>query len=210
MLTRLTLFPDTTHIIHDTLTIGGLSLTSLAEEFGTPLYIYDRATMDASVEAYRAALKAHYPAEAQITYAGKAFLCTAIAEWIEQMGLWADCTGAGEIAVAAAGRVPRERIVVHGVNKSDEDLAAARRRGGTIVVDNLSELERLKNLKVEATPGSGRPCRNTEHLAEAAARAGGCDASQSHADRTARKQVRDDQRGSYRGGVDVQERGTAA
>ncbi|MGZ6315967.1 MAG: diaminopimelate decarboxylase [Anaerolineales bacterium] len=156
MLTRLTLFPDTTHIILDTLTIGGLNLASLAEEYGTPLYLYDRATMDASVEEYRAALKAHYPAEAKITYAGKAFLCTAIAEWIEQTGLWADCTGAGEIAVAVAGKVPRERILVHGVNKSEEDLAAARAHAGTIVVDNLSELERLKDLKAEGMPSTGR------------------------------------------------------
>jgi diaminopimelate decarboxylase len=145
MLTRLALFPDTTRIQNDTLTVGGLELSSVAEEYGTPLYAYDRATMDACAEAYRSALKAYYPAEGRITYAGKAFLCRAIAEWIEQQEFWADCTGQGEIDVAVRGKVRRERILVHGVNKSGADLMSAREHAGTIVVDNLSELECLSN-----------------------------------------------------------------
>ncbi len=155
MLKRLALFPDTTRIQNDTLTVGDLKLASIAAEYGTPLYVYDRATMDASAEAYRGALQAHYPAEARITYAGKAFLCKAIAEWIEQQGLWADCTGEGEIGVAIAGKVPRERILVHGVNKSNGDLMSAREHAGTIVVDNLTELECLRNPKMLGESKSG-------------------------------------------------------
>ena len=79
-LKRLALFPDTIRIIDNALTVDGLTLTSLAQEYGTPLYIYDRATMDTSLEAYRRALQAYYPGEAQITYAGKAFFCKAIAD----------------------------------------------------------------------------------------------------------------------------------
>src|SRR5512138_1550289 len=121
MLKRLALFPDSTRIEENNLTIGGLDLGALAEEYGTPLYVYDQATMDASVASYRAALKTHYSGEVYITYAGKAFLCTPVAEWIREQGLWADCTGEAEIAMAVAGRLQRGSIVAHGVNKSGQD-----------------------------------------------------------------------------------------
>ncbi len=140
---RLHLFPDTTKIENDTLTIAGQDLVSLAEEYSTPLYLYDRATMDNSVAEYKRCLAAFYPGPASVTYAGKAYLCTAIAQWTQRHDLWLDCTGEGEIAIAKAGSVPRENLVVHGVNKSDEDLDAAVRFAGTIVVDNLTELNRI-------------------------------------------------------------------
>jgi len=145
-LKRLALFPDTTHIIGNALTIGGLDLASLAQQYGTPLYLYDRATLDASLAAYRRALQIHYPGEAQITYAGKAFFCKAVAEWIRQEGIWADCTGEGEIQIALAGGVRREAIVVHGVNKSRGDTRSAQQNAGTIVVDNLTELRSIARL----------------------------------------------------------------
>ena len=140
---RLPLFPDTTKNENNILTIAGQDLMSLADEYGTPLYVYDRATMDNAVSGYKTALASHYPGLATITYAGKAYLSTALAQWTCSQNLWVDCTGEGEIAVAVAGGMPRERILVHGVNKSDDDLKAADRYAGTIVVDNLSELHRL-------------------------------------------------------------------
>ncbi|HUH96106.1 MAG TPA: diaminopimelate decarboxylase [Anaerolineales bacterium] len=143
---RLALFPDSTRIRNDTLTVGGCSLASLADQYGTPLYVYDRLTMDASVAAYRGALRAHYPAASDLTYAGKAFLCKAIAQWTQEHHLWLDCTGEGEIAIAAAGKAQRENILVHGVNKSAADLRSAVQGAGTIVVDNLAELRRLAKL----------------------------------------------------------------
>ena len=143
---RLQLFPDTTKIENDILTIADQGLDSIADNYGTPLYIYDCATMDNVVAAYRDALASSYPAPASITYAGKAYLSTALAQWTQHHNLWLDCTGEAEIAIAKAGSVPRERILVHGVNKSDADLKAAVQQAGTIVVDNLSELRRLSTL----------------------------------------------------------------
>lgn len=140
---RLALFPDSTRIQNDSLFIAGHDLASLVDLYQTPLYIYDRATMDACVAAYKGALKEYYPAPSEITYAGKAFLCKAIAQWTQEHKLWLDCTGEGEIAIAVAGNVPREHILVHGVNKSYADLKSAFRHAGTIVVDNLTELKRL-------------------------------------------------------------------
>jgi diaminopimelate decarboxylase len=143
---RLALFPDSVRIQNDSLFIAGHDITALALQYGTPLYLYDRATLDASVSDYKSALQTYYPAPARITYAGKAFLCKALAEWTQTHDLFVDCTGEGEIAIAVAGGVPRENILVHGVNKSEADLHAAMEHAGTIVVDNLTELKHLQAL----------------------------------------------------------------
>jgi len=140
---RLALFPDSTQIQNDSLFIAGQDLAALADHYGTPLYVYDRATLDACVADYRSVLRKYYPVSSHITYAGKAFLCKAIAAWTQTQDLFVDCTGEGEIAIAVAGGVPRENILVHGVNKSRADIRTAIEQAGTIVVDNLMELKRI-------------------------------------------------------------------
>src|SRR5687767_9013246 len=124
--TRLPLFPITTEIVHTpdgpTLAIGGVALSALAEEFGTPLYVYDQATMDDAAKRYRQALARHYPAQAGVTFAGKALLLTAAAQWVQWQGFMLDCTGAGELHIAANADLAPHQILVHGVNKSEEDL----------------------------------------------------------------------------------------
>jgi diaminopimelate decarboxylase len=147
---RLALLPVTARIEarqgEERLVIADCDLAALADRYGTPLYLYDQATLDAAVDTYRWAAACAYPGESGITYAGKAFLCVALAQWAHRRDLWLDCTGAGELAVAAAAGVGRESILVHGVNKSQEDLVVALSLAGTIVVDNLLELERLAGL----------------------------------------------------------------
>ena len=151
---RLALFPHTVAVLGEGtaahLAIGGCNLADLAEQYGTPLYVFDAATLDASAQSYADALHANYGADAGITYAGKAFLNRAVARWAYGRGLWVDCTGVGEIAVAVAAGVPRTQLLVHGVNKSAEDLAAAVEYAGVVVVDNLSELQRLAALSAQA------------------------------------------------------------
>jgi diaminopimelate decarboxylase len=142
-LNRLPLFPDTARITEAGLSIGGCNLSALADEYGTPLYLYDRLTLNACVARYQEALAKSYPTESGLTYAGKAYLSLAMAQWTQQQDLWVDCTGQGEIAIAVAAGVPPERLLVHGVNKSPADLAAAFQHAGTLVVDNLTELERI-------------------------------------------------------------------
>jgi len=148
---RLSLFPESTRVRNDSLFIAGHSLASLSAENGTPLYIYDRSTLDLAVTEYKSALRAYYPGESQTTYAGKAFLCKAIAAWTQSHNLIVDCTGEGEIGIAVAGSVPREHILVHGVNKSVADLKSALQNAGTIVVDNLTELKRISDISSHVT-----------------------------------------------------------
>ena len=144
-LNRLQLFPVTTTIEKNSLTIAGHDLATLTNDHGTPLYLYDRETMDTEVIGYKSALASHYPMTGSVTYAGKAFLNLAIAQWTQLHNLFVDCTGEGEIAIAVAGGVSREHIVVHGVNKSTADLESAMKYTATIVIDNLTELHRIAN-----------------------------------------------------------------
>ena len=154
---RLQLFPDTTTIQNDSLLIAGQDVNALAQRHGTPLYIYDRQTMDGLAKRYKAALKAHYPVASSITYAGKAFLCRAVAEWAGQQGFIVDCTGEGEIAIGVAAKLPPKNILAHGVNKSRGDLDAALSSAGILVVDNLSELQRLPDLVRRPRPKRNGP-----------------------------------------------------
>lgn len=144
---RLALFPLDARIEggpgRERLVVAGHDLADLAERYGTPLYLYDQATIDGAVDAYRGAL-ATYPGETGITYAAKAFLCLAVAQWAQDRDLWLDCTGVGEMAIAAAAGVARGRVLVHGVNKSPADLHASLSGTGTLVVDSLAELEQLE------------------------------------------------------------------
>lgn len=151
---RLDLFPDTARVAKlgslEGLMIADCDLAELAAQYGTPLYLYDQATMDAELDGYCRALARHYPAETGITYAGKAFLCIALAQWVGWRGLWLDCTGVGELRIAEAAGVERDCIVMHGVNKGEADLHAAVAQAGVVVVDNLQELERWAGLAAEA------------------------------------------------------------
>ncbi len=143
-LQRLELFPVTTRLEDKSgqkiITIAGCDLTQLADHYGTPLYLYDRATLDQAVANYRLALHRFYPGEANLTYAGKAFLCLAISQWAKRQDLWIDCTGAGELSIVRQAGLSRNSILVHGVNKSLEDMGAALTCAGRIVIDNLPEL----------------------------------------------------------------------
>ncbi len=124
--------------------IGGCPVRALADRFGTPLYVFDEATLRSSARAYKSALAHHYPATAQVAYASKAYLCTAIAQLFAEEGLDLDVVSGGELYVALRAGFPPERIHFHGNNKSREELRQALEAGiGRIVVDNFHELAML-------------------------------------------------------------------
>ncbi|WP_405931410.1 diaminopimelate decarboxylase [Streptomyces sp. NBC_00827] len=120
-------------------TVGGVSLAEAADRFGTPVYVLDEQEVREHCRTYRTA----FP-EADIVYAAKAFLCRAMAHWVQEEGLGLDVCSAGELALAVTTGFPPERIVMHGNAKSPEDLRTALRLGvGRIVVDSTSEIARL-------------------------------------------------------------------
>jgi len=128
------------------LEIGGVDVTRLAEEFGTPLYIMDEQAIRRNARDYLAAFRARYP-QVEVSFAGKAFLCAGICKLVEQEGLNLDVASGGELYTALHAGFPRERISLHGNNKSVEELQMALdARIGHIVIDNFTEIERLQEL----------------------------------------------------------------
>jgi diaminopimelate decarboxylase len=131
--------------------VGGIDLLELVEEFGTPLFVYDEDHLRA---ACREALDAWGDG---VAYATKAFLCRAMARLAHEEGLLLDVASGGELHVALSAGVPAERLVLHGNNKSTEELAAGIEQGvGRIVVDSFDEIARLGGL-LESAPAAQRP-----------------------------------------------------
>jgi diaminopimelate decarboxylase len=119
----------------------------VARQFGTPLYVYDEATIRRRARAYRDGLRAAYPAESLVCYAGKAYCAPWLLRIVADEGLGLDVVSGGELYAARQVGFPPERIFFHGNNKSDDELAQALEYGvGRIVVDNLEEIERLSEL----------------------------------------------------------------
>jgi diaminopimelate decarboxylase len=125
------------------LQIGGLSVTELAQRFGTPAYLFDEEDFRARCRAFKTAFR-----DAEVYYAGKAFLCKAVVRILVEEGLSLDVCSGGELATALAGGMDPQRIGFHGNNKSMRELAEAVGRGvGRIIVDSFDEIERLSSLK---------------------------------------------------------------
>ncbi|EAQ68888.1 diaminopimelate decarboxylase [Synechococcus sp. RS9909] len=137
------------------LMVGGCRLSALAERYGTPLYVLDEASIRAACRAYREALQRHYPGPSLAVYASKANSSLAMTALVASEGLGLDAVSAGELLTALEGGMPPERIVLHGNNKSDEELLLAYRSGVTVVADNHHDIERLAQL----VPDGGAPVR---------------------------------------------------
>ena len=132
------LFPDTAALADGQLSVAGILLSDLAAEYGTPLVVYDEATILSSVQAYRAAAP-----DALLVYGVKAFPNAALLRLLADEDVGADVSTLGELELALRAGVPGERLVVHGNNKSDEELAAAAgAETAFVVVDALDEVER--------------------------------------------------------------------
>jgi len=131
--------------------IASYSVRDLATQFGTPLYIFDRATIIEACQRYRQAFATHYHAsEVRIVYASKAYTSPHIARIMTEQGFGLDVVSGGELIVAQQASFPMAHISFHGNNKSEDELRLALKlKVGRIVVDNWSELERLTRLAQE-------------------------------------------------------------
>ncbi|HEX2384099.1 MAG TPA: diaminopimelate decarboxylase [Acidimicrobiales bacterium] len=135
------LLPDTAAVDDDGwLSIGGCSTAALAQEFGTPLFVYDEDHLRARCREAVAA----FPDG--VAYATKAFLCRAMARLALEEGMSLDVATAGELHVSLAAGASGDRLVLHGNNKTADELRRARDVGATVVVDSFDELDRLDAL----------------------------------------------------------------
>ena len=129
------------------ISVGGVAVGDLAAEFGTPLYVLDKDDFFARAKRIKAAFNAaatRYGTSAKIYYAGKAFLCTEVVRWVDELGLYLDASSGGEMAVALAGGIDAKRVGLHGNNKSHSEIGRAVSSGlGVIVIDSEIEVERI-------------------------------------------------------------------
>jgi diaminopimelate decarboxylase len=147
------LFPDTARVDDGELTLAALPASALLREHGSPLVVYDEATLRAQARAYRAAAPA-----AAICYGTKAFPSVALLRLFAEEGLGADVATLGEIRFALSAGVPGDRLVVHGNNKTDEELRTAAAAGALVVLDSLEEIDRARaagahRCLIRVTPG---------------------------------------------------------
>ena len=147
MLNKLSLFPQATTVDPaGHLTLRGHRAVDLAAQFGTPLYVYDIETIRQQIKSYRRVL-ADYPAPSRLTYASKAFLCSALARLMTEEEVGLDVASAGELFSARRGGADPAQMHMHGNNKTSLDLSEALQAGvGRIVVDNAAELDLLARL----------------------------------------------------------------
>ena len=128
-----------------TLSLAGISAAQLAKDFGTPTFFLDEAAYRSRALTWHKGLQREFgPHAGTIYYAAKSFICTAVAQWISEIGIGIDvCTG-GELAVALAGGINPSKIEVHGNNKSVAEIERAVSVGvKTIVMDSLFEIQRV-------------------------------------------------------------------
>jgi len=120
--------------------LGGVAVDELAERFGTPLWVLDRAELLGRMRSYREAF-----AGGDVVYAAKALCVTGVLQLAAAEGLCVDVASGGELHTAVRARVPMERVVLHGNNKSLAELEDAARLGvGRVVADSFDELARLR------------------------------------------------------------------
>ncbi len=146
----LKLFPQTTQVEKNHLFIGGCDAVALAGEFGTPLYVFDEATLRGKCAEYLKEFSQRYP-NSLVIYACKAFINRALAQLFREEGLGLDVVSGGELAIAKSVDFSMERVYFNGNNKSRQELELAVGLGvGRIVVDNLYELSLLDEVAKEA------------------------------------------------------------
>ena len=141
------LWPVTTARLADgQLSFGGVPVADLVERYGTPLYVYDEATLRGNARRFRDIFARAY-ARSRVVYAGKAYLSPAIAAILWDEGVGVDVVSGGELRVGLTGGVPASAITFHGNNKGEDELGEALAVGvGHIVVDNEREIVLLRAL----------------------------------------------------------------
>lgn len=127
----------------DRLEIGGVDVTKLVQQFGSPLYILDEETLRTACRQYVEAMAKYYPGASQVLYASKAWSCLAICAIAFSEGLGIDVVSGGELYTALEAGVTADKLYLHGNNKSKGELTLAISSGCTIVVDNWQELHNL-------------------------------------------------------------------
>jgi diaminopimelate decarboxylase len=164
---------------HGELTIGGVAVSDLVRQYGSPLYVVDQEDFEARLLSTKRAFSdaaSKIGTSAKLYYASKVLLTTEVARWVNESGLSIDVATGGELAVALAAGIPGGKIGLHGNNKSLVEIGRAIANDvGAIVIDSETEIERIASVagaqdKIQAVRlrvNSGVHAHTHEHLATA-------------------------------------------
>ncbi|MEU5610079.1 diaminopimelate decarboxylase [Streptomyces sparsogenes] len=156
--------PGTTQDATGGLVLGGVPVAELAETYGTPSLVVDEASIRARARRYADGLAARWP-NSRVTFASKAFPCTAVNRLLAEEGLGIDVAGGGELALALASGADPAGLVVHGNAKTEEELRLAVDAGaGTIVVDNFDDIDKLEKILTDPMSEQGVLVRVTPDI----------------------------------------------
>jgi diaminopimelate decarboxylase len=118
------------------------AITRLASEFGTPLYVYDKATITGQFGSFRAAFAPRFP-KLRIHYALKANSNGALVSLLRAEGAAAEVVSLGEILAAVRAGYGGDEILFTSSSKGPEEIAKAVEIGAVVNVDSLDELEQV-------------------------------------------------------------------
>lgn len=146
------------------LEIGGADCVALAEQFSTPLYVFDEAYIRRMMRIYQDTINTEYQGKGLVLYASKAFSCEAVYSIARSEGIGVDVVSGGELYTALRAGFPADKITMHGNNKLPYEIEQALdARIGMIVVDSHSEadfIEReaekrgiVQNVLIRINPG---------------------------------------------------------
>ena len=131
------------------LMVEGCDTTSLASEYGTPLYVVSESEFIGNICSFRKSINIYFNGKTKAAYAGKALLCKEIVKIIQNERMYLDVASEGELYTAVNTGFPCERIYFHGNNKLPRELAyAIDSKVGKVVVDNHYELNLLNEIAV--------------------------------------------------------------
>jgi diaminopimelate decarboxylase len=156
------LLPDTATLSESDVTVGGVSLRDLAATYGTPLFVYDEATLRSRCRVAASVF------DDGVAFASKSFLCGAMARLAFEEGLCIDVSTGGELDIVLRSGVPASRVILHGNNKSHDELERALSVGvHRVIVDNFDEIDlaaisRHSRLS-SSLPGAGDARRRGAH-----------------------------------------------
>lgn len=132
------------------LQIGGCDTVKLANEYGTPLYVFDESYIRSMMRVYKQTLEKEYGGRGNVLYASKAFSCLAVYKIAQQEGIGCDAVSGGELYTALKAGFDAENIYLHGNNKSVEELTMAVKAGvGAVVIDSYREAALLNKISAE-------------------------------------------------------------
>lgn len=132
------------------LCFAGTPLTSLAEKYGTPLYLYDEDRIRERCRTYLQAVSTAFEGRGRVLYASKAASFRRLYEIMKEEGMGIDVVSCGEIYTAHLAGFPLEKAYFHSNNKTDQDIIYAMDHGvGYFVVDNAEELYAIERIATE-------------------------------------------------------------